>query len=32
MPELKNGYPLALGATAVTTLLMVIYLKRKRWF
>ena len=32
MPELKNGYPLALGATAVTPLLMVIYLKRKRWF
>jgi magnesium transporter len=32
MPELKNGYPLALGATAVATLLMVIYLKRKRWF
>lgn len=32
MPELKQGYPWALGATVVTTLLMVIYLKRKRWF
>jgi len=32
MPELKHGYRWALGATAVTTLLMVIYLKRKRWF
>lgn len=32
MPELKHGYRWALGTTAVTTLLMVIYLKRKRWF
>jgi magnesium transporter len=32
MPELKHGYQWALGTTAVTTLLMVIYLKRKRWF
>jgi magnesium transporter len=32
MPELKHGYHWALGTTAVTTLLMVIYLKRKRWF
>ncbi|MSU71539.1 MAG: magnesium/cobalt transporter CorA [Opitutus sp.] len=32
MPELKHGYPWALGATLVTTLLMVIYLKKKKWF
>lgn len=32
MPELKHGYRWALGATAITTLLMVVYLKRKRWF
>ena len=32
MPELKHGYPWALGATLVTSLLMVVYLKKKRWF
>lgn len=32
MPELKHGYPWALGATFVTTILMVVYLKKKRWF
>ena len=32
MPELKHGYPWALGSTFVTTILMVIYLKRKKWF
>jgi len=32
MPELKHGYAWALGSTAVTTLLMVIYLKKKKWF
>ncbi len=32
MPELENGYPWAVGATVVTTILMVIYLKKKKWF
>jgi magnesium transporter len=32
MPELKHGYPWALGSTLVTTILMVIYLKKKKWF
>jgi magnesium transporter len=32
MPELKHGYPWALGFTLLTTILMVIYLRRKRWF
>lgn len=34
MPELKSraGYYFALGATVVTTLLMAIYLKKKKWF
>ena len=32
MPELENGYPWALGSTVVTTVLMVIYLKKKKWF
>ena len=32
MPELKRGYPWAVGATVVTTILMVIYLKKKKWF
>lgn len=32
MPELENGYWWAVGATVVTTLLMVIYLKKKKWF
>ena len=32
MPELKNGYPWALGFTVLTTILMVIYLRKKRWF
>jgi magnesium transporter len=32
MPELKHGYPWALGVTIVGTILMVIYLKKKRWF
>ena len=32
MPELENGYWWALGATVVTTVVMVIYLKKKKWF
>ncbi len=32
MPELDHGYWFAVGSTAVTTLLMVIYLKKKKWF
>jgi magnesium transporter len=32
MPELDHGYYWALGAMVVTTIMMVIYLKRKRWF
>ena len=32
MPELKHGYPWALAFTVVTTILMVIYLRKKRWF
>jgi len=32
MHELKHGYPWALGCTIVTTVLMVIYLKKKKWF
>jgi magnesium transporter len=32
MPELENGYWWALGTTVVTTLLTVVYLKKKKWF
>ena len=32
MPELENGYPWAVGVTLFTTVLMVIYLKKKKWF
>ncbi|MDO8544635.1 MAG: magnesium/cobalt transporter CorA [Opitutaceae bacterium] len=32
MHELEHGYPWALGITGVSTVLMVIYLKRKKWF
>ncbi len=32
MPELENGYPWAVSSTVVTTVLMVIYLKKKKWF
>jgi magnesium transporter len=32
MPELARGYPFAIGATAVTTILMYLYLKKKKWF
>ena len=32
MPELKRGYPWAVGATVLTTILMVIYLRKKKWF
>jgi magnesium transporter len=32
IPELKHGYPWALGVTIIGTILMVIYLKKKRWF
>ncbi len=32
IPELKTGYPWALVVTIVGTILMVIYLKKKRWF
>lgn len=32
MPELARGYPFALGITAISTLLMFVYLRRKKWF
>lgn len=32
MPELDHGYWWACGCTAVTTLLMVFYLRKKKWF
>jgi magnesium transporter len=32
MPELEHGYPWALGITLVTTGLMVVYLRMKKWF
>ena len=32
MPELDHGYWWALGSMAVTTTLMVVYLKKKKWF
>ena len=32
MPELRHGYPWALGCTLVTTVLMVAYLRKKKWF
>ncbi|MSU66865.1 MAG: magnesium/cobalt transporter CorA [Opitutus sp.] len=32
MPELEHGYYWALGITIITTLLMVWYLKKKKWF
>lgn len=32
MPELDHGYYFALGAMLVTTTMMVVYLKKKRWF
>jgi magnesium transporter len=32
MHELEHGYPWALGITMVSTVLMVIYLKKKKWF
>ena len=32
MHELEHGYPWALGITVITTVLMVIYLKKKKWF
>jgi len=32
MPELMKGYPVAVGITVTTTLLMFLYLKRKKWF
>jgi len=32
MPELDHGYYWALGSMVITTILMVIYLKKKRWF
>lgn len=32
MPELEHGYPWALAFTVATTILMVIYLRKKRWF
>jgi len=35
MPEIKSGrhgYPIAIGLTIVATILMVIYLKKKKWF
>lgn len=32
IPELRHGYPWALGITLIGTTLMVIYLRKKRWF
>ena len=32
MPELTRGYPFALGLTLVSTLMMFLYLKKKKWF
>jgi len=32
MPELARGYPFAVGLTAVSTLLMFLYLRKKKWF
>jgi magnesium transporter len=32
MPELARGYPVVIGVTAITTLLMFFYLKKKKWF
>ena len=32
MPELARGYPFAVGVTFVSTLLMFLYLKKKKWF
>ena len=32
MPELDHGYPWALGSMFVTTILTVVYLKKKKWF
>lgn len=32
MPELMRGYPWVIGATLGTTLLMVLFLKMKKWF
>jgi magnesium transporter len=32
MPELRRGYPAAVGLTLVSTILMFIYLRKKRWF
>jgi magnesium transporter len=32
MPELEHGYPWAIGCVAVTTVLMFVYLRKKRWF
>ncbi len=32
MPELARGYPFAVGLTAVTTFLMFLYLRKKKWF
>ena len=32
MPELKHGYPWAIGITLLATILMYVYLKKKKWF
>ncbi len=32
MPELARGYPVAVGLTLVTTALMFVYLKKRKWF
>ena len=32
MPELAHGYPIAVGVTIVTTVMMFIYLRKKKWF
>jgi magnesium transporter len=32
MPELARGYPFAIGLTVISTTLMFLYLKKKKWF
>jgi magnesium transporter len=32
MPELEHGYPWFAGLTAVSTVLMFLYLRKKKWF
>jgi magnesium transporter len=32
MPELEHGYPYAIGVIVITTLLMFMYLRKRKWF